>query len=57
MQSYLSDLLGRERIADFRRDAERHRLATVARAARRRRGNRNGTQRPQVAYRTEHSAA
>jgi hypothetical protein len=57
MQSYLSDLLGRERIADFRRDAERHRLATVARAARRRRGSRNGTQRPQVAYRTEHSAA
>jgi hypothetical protein len=55
MQSYLSDLLGRERIADFRRDAERHRLATLARAARRRRGN--GTQRPQVAYRTEHSAA
>jgi hypothetical protein len=54
MQSYLSDLLGRERIADFRRDAERHRLATVARAARRRR---NGTQRPQVAYRAEHSAA
>jgi hypothetical protein len=55
MQSYLSDLLGRERIADFRRDAERHRLAAVARAARRRRGS--GSQRPQVEYRPEHSAA
>jgi hypothetical protein len=55
MQSYLSDLLGRERIADFRRDAERHRLAAMARAARRRRGN--GTQRPQIAYQPEHSTA
>jgi hypothetical protein len=56
MQSYLlSDLLGRERIADFRRDAERHRLVAVARAARRRRGH--GAQRPRVEYRAEHSAA
>jgi hypothetical protein len=55
MQSYLlSDLLGRERIADFRRDAERHRLAALARAARRRR---HGPQRPHVASRPEHSPA
>ena len=56
MQSYLlSDLLGRERIADFRRDAERHRLAAVARAARRR--HRHSPQRPHVASRPEHSPA
>jgi hypothetical protein len=55
MQSYLSDLLGRERIADFRRDADRQRLAGKARAARRRRGT--GPQRATVAYRPERSAA
>jgi hypothetical protein len=55
MQSYLSDLLGRERIADFRRDADRHRLAAVARAARRRRGK--GAQRAIVAYQPGRSAA
>jgi hypothetical protein len=55
MQSYLSDLLGRERIADFRRDADRQRLAAEARAARRRRGN--GPQRAIVAYQPERSAA
>jgi hypothetical protein len=55
MQSYLSDLLGRERIADFRRDADRQRLAAEARAARRRRGN--DPQRVTVAYRPERSAA
>jgi hypothetical protein len=56
MQSYLSDLLGRERIADFRRDADRHRLATLARAARRRRHG-NGAQRATVAYQPGRSAA
>jgi hypothetical protein len=55
MQSYLSDLLGRERIADFRRDADRQRLASVARAARRRR--RNGSRRAIVAYQPGRSAA
>jgi hypothetical protein len=55
MQSYISDLLGRERIADFRRDADRQRLAAVARAARRRRGN--GAQRAFVAYQPGRSAA
>jgi hypothetical protein len=55
MQSYLSDLLGRERIADFRRDADRQRLAALARAARRRHGN--GPQRAVVAYRPQRSAA
>ena len=56
MQSYLSELLGRERIADFRRDADRQRLATVARAARRRRRG-NGSQRAFVAYQPGRSAA
>jgi hypothetical protein len=56
MQSYLSDLLGRERIADFRRDADRHRLAAEARKARRRhRGN--GAQHAIVAYQPGRSAA
>jgi hypothetical protein len=54
MQSYLSDLLGRERIADFRRDADRQRLAALARAARRRG---NGAQRAIVAYQPGRSAA
>jgi hypothetical protein len=55
MQSYLSDLLVRERIADYRRDADRHRLAAVARKARRRRGN--GAQHAIVAYQPGRSAA
>jgi uncharacterized protein with von Willebrand factor type A (vWA) domain len=32
MQSYLSDMLARERITEFRRDADRDRLAALARA-------------------------
>jgi hypothetical protein len=40
MQTYFSDLLARERIAEFRRDAERDRLATTARASRRARRHR-----------------
>jgi hypothetical protein len=40
MQSYFSDLLARERIAEFRREADRDRLAALvsepARASRRR---------------------
>jgi hypothetical protein len=39
MQSYLSEMLARERIADFRRDADRDRLAVLARVARRRRAS------------------
>jgi hypothetical protein len=35
MNSYLSDMLARERISEFHRAADRHRLASVARAARR----------------------
>jgi hypothetical protein len=31
MQSYFSDLLGRERIAEFRREADRDRLAALIR--------------------------
>jgi hypothetical protein len=56
MQSYLSDLLGRERIADFRRDADRQRLAAVARKARRRRRG-NGAQHATVAYQPGRSVA
>jgi hypothetical protein len=56
MQSYLSELLGRERIADFRRDADRQRLAALARAARRRRRG-NGAQRAIVAYQPGRSVA
>jgi hypothetical protein len=56
MQSHLSDMLGRERIADFRRDADRQRLAAVARAARRRRRG-NGAQRAIVAYQPGRSVA
>jgi hypothetical protein len=56
MQSYLSDLLGRERIADFRRDADRHRLAALARSARRDRRD-GGARRAFVAYRPERSTA
>jgi hypothetical protein len=46
MQSYLSEMLAGERIADLRRDADRHRLATVARVtARRGRRGRGGARR------------
>jgi hypothetical protein len=40
MQTYFSDLLARERIAGFRRDAERDRLAAAVGAARRARRHR-----------------
>lgn len=56
MQSYLSDLLGRERIADFRRDADRQRLAAVARKARRRRRG-DGPQHAIAAYQPGRSVA
>jgi hypothetical protein len=36
MQSNRTDLLARDRIAEFRRDAARHRLAVLARQAARR---------------------
>jgi hypothetical protein len=35
MQSYLSDMLARERISEFHRAADRDRIARVARVARR----------------------
>jgi hypothetical protein len=49
MQSYLSDVLARERIAEFRRDADRHRLAALARAAARKARHAGGSRRAPVA--------
>ncbi|HET6750607.1 MAG TPA: hypothetical protein VFL71_15250 [Actinomycetes bacterium] len=49
MQSYLSDMLARERIAEFRRDADRHRLAALARAAARKARHAGGSRRAPVA--------
>jgi hypothetical protein len=48
MQTYFSDLLARERIAEFRRQAERDRLAATARASRRARRHRGASPRTQV---------
>jgi hypothetical protein len=55
MQSYLSEMLARERIADFRRDADRDRLAVLARVARRRRAG--GPKRAIVAHQPERAPA
>jgi hypothetical protein len=55
MQSHLTGLLARERIADFRRDADRDRLAAVARVARRRRVS--GPKRAIVAHEPERAPA
>jgi hypothetical protein len=55
MQSYLSEMLARERIADFRRDADRDRLAVLARVARRRRAR--GPKRAIVAHQPERAPA
>jgi hypothetical protein len=55
MQSHLSGLLARERIADFRRDADRDRLVAVARGARRRRAS--GPKRALVAHQPERAPA
>jgi hypothetical protein len=49
MQTYFSDLLARERIAEFRRDADRHRLAALARAAARKARHAGGSRRAPVA--------
>jgi hypothetical protein len=57
MQSYLSDMLARERIAEFRRDARRDRLAAVARAAARRRRRASGSRQGLVARQSERVAA
>jgi hypothetical protein len=48
MQTYFTDLMARERIADFRRDANRDRLAAKLRASRRARRNRSATARARV---------
>ena len=56
MQSYLSDLLARERIAEFRRDADRDRLAALARAVARRSSGR-GSRRTLLARQPRHAAA
>ena len=43
MQTYFSDLLARERIAEFRRDADRDRLAAKVRGSRRARRDRGAS--------------
>jgi hypothetical protein len=55
MQSHLSGMLASERIADFRRDADRERLAALARVARRRHAS--GPKRALVAHRPERAPA
>jgi hypothetical protein len=54
MQTYFSDLLAHERIAEFRRDAQRDRLVATARAARRARRRHGATARTRVLV--EHQA-
>jgi hypothetical protein len=49
MQSYLADMPARERIADFRRDADRYRLAALARAAARKARRASGSRHAPVA--------
>ncbi len=52
MQSYLSEMLAHERVADLRRDADRYRLGALARAtARRSRRGRAGDRRRGVVAR------
>ena len=59
MQTFFTDLLARERIAEFRREAERDRLVAKVRAARRARRHRGATPRTQVLveHRPERAAA
>jgi hypothetical protein len=57
MQSFLSDMLARERIAEFRRDADRDRLAGLARASARRSRHASRSQRPLVARQPKGAAA
>jgi hypothetical protein len=49
VQSYLPDMLARERIAEFHRDARRQRLAALARAAARKARRDGGSRRAPVA--------
>jgi hypothetical protein len=56
MQSNLTDLLARERIAEFRRDAARHRLAVLARQAARR-SRRAAPRRAPVAHQPRRAVA
>jgi hypothetical protein len=49
MQSTLSEMLARERVADLHRDADRYRLAALARGGRRGRRARAGARRGLVA--------
>lgn len=57
MQSYLSDMMARERIAEFRREADRDRLAALARASARRSRRASRSQRPLAAHQPKGAAA
>ena len=57
MQSYLSDMLARERIAEFRRDADRDRLAALARAVARTSHSGRGSRRTLLARQPRRAAA
>ena len=57
MQSYLSDMLARERIAEFRRDADRDRLAALARATARRSRRTSGQRQALIAHQPKRVAA
>jgi hypothetical protein len=57
MQSYISDMLARERIADFRRDADRERLAALARATARLSRRTSGSRQLLVAHQPKRVAA
>ena len=57
MQSYISDMLARERIAEFRRDADRDRLATLARATARTSRRAGGQRQALVAHQPKRVAA
>ena len=59
MQTFFSDQLARERIAEFRREADRDRLAAEARAWRRARRDQGASERAQVLveHQSERAAA
>jgi hypothetical protein len=57
MHSNFSDMLARERIAEFRRDADRDRLAALARAAARSSRRASGPRQALVASQPKRAAA
>ena len=57
MHSNFSDMLARERIAEFRRDADRDRLAALARATARRSRRTSGQRQALIAHQPKRVAA